>query len=145
MRKEMGIRMAGKRFHYEADRVAIEYPDGTILYVDKNVFNFRFNTIFQGTQKDVSEQFALHYEWRDVVRVNGKCYVEAFPISGKMDDADTYQIDDFLEAVSNKHNIKEDLIETYMMDGIDFDPKVLNFGAEDCGCYIDGVAEWKLR
>ena len=30
------------------------------------------------------------------------------------------------------------------MDGINFDPFILPYGAEECGCYINGVAEWMI-
>lgn len=82
------------------------------------------------------------YEWYDVVEVNGKYYCEIACITGEMDDEDTYQIDDFLEAVAEKHGVDVDDIKTYMMDNIDFDAETLQFGAESCGCYIDGMPEW---
>lgn len=53
-----------------------------------------------------------------------------------------YQLDDFYEAVAKKYSVDVDDIKTYMMDDIEFDPRMLPWGAEDCGCYIDGVAEW---
>lgn len=90
-------------------------------------------------------QPAVHvpvYEWRDVVSINGKHYCECFEISGEMDGDDTYQIDWFLESVAAKHGVDIDDVRTYMMDGIDFNPAGLEFGAEDCGCYIDGRPEW---
>lgn len=83
------------------------------------------------------------YEWWDVVEVNGKHYCEVFEISGEMDDPDTYQVDEFLEQVARKHNVDVDDIKTYTMDNIEFDPKDLKFGAECCGCWIDGVPEWE--
>ena len=82
------------------------------------------------------------YVWKDIVRIKGKDTAEVFPISGIMDDDTHYQIDDFLEAVADKYDVDTDDIETYMMDAIAFDPATVAFGAEDCGCYIDGVAEW---
>lgn len=81
------------------------------------------------------------FTWRDVVEIDGKYYAEEFPISGLMDSEDVYQIDDFLDSVGRKYNVYPGNIKTYMMDGIDFDPKKLNFGAESCGCYINGVPE----
>lgn len=84
------------------------------------------------------------YTWKDVVKVNGKITIEEFEISGKMDDEDTYQIDDFLVAVAQKYRVDVDDVETYMMDDIDFNPENLPYGAEECGCYINGVAEWLL-
>lgn len=85
---------------------------------------------------DVSE-----YVWYDIVSVNGKITAEMFPISGEMDEA-YYQIDDFLEAVAKKYGVETDEVKTYMMDGIDFDPKELPFGAEACGCYKNGELQF---
>lgn len=82
------------------------------------------------------------YTWKDIVKVNGKISAEEFEISGVMDDENTYQIDDFLESVANKYRVDVDDIKTYMMDDIEFNPQELPFGAEDCGCYINGKAEW---
>ena len=90
-------------------------------------------------------QPAVHvpvYEWRDVVEINGKHYCECFEISGEMDGDDAYQLDGFLEAVAEKYGVDVDDVQTYMMENIDFDPAGLEFGAEDCGCYIDGQPEW---
>lgn len=84
------------------------------------------------------------YTWKDVVKVNGKITTEEFEISGEMDDEDTYQIDDFLVAVAQKYGVDVGDVETYMMDDIDFNPENLPYGAEECGCYINGVAEWLL-
>ena len=84
------------------------------------------------------------YTWKDVVKVNGKISTEEFEISGVMDDEDVYQIDDFLEAVAQKYGVDVDNVETYMMDDIDFNPEELPYGAEECGCYINGIAEWLL-
>ena len=61
-----------------------------------------------------------------------------------MDDSDTYRIDDFMYAVAEKYGCGTDDIKTYMLDDIEFDGKELIFGAEACGCYIDGVAEWLI-
>ena len=84
------------------------------------------------------------YTWKDIVRINDMLYCEEFPISGEMDDPDTYRIDDFMNAVAEKYSCSTDDIETYMLDNIEFDPSDLPFGAEACGCYIDGVAEWEI-
>ena len=94
--------------------------------------------------KDIYEQSTVvnKYTWKDIVRINGKLYCEEFPISGEMDDPNTYRIDDFMKAVAEKHCCDTDDIETYMLDDIEFDGKRLIFGAEDCGCYINGVPEW---
>lgn len=81
------------------------------------------------------------YVWYDIVSVNGKITAERFPISGEMDD-EYYQIDDFLEAVAKKYCVEPDEVKTYMMDGIDFDPKGLPFGAEVCGCYKNGELQF---
>lgn len=85
---------------------------------------------------DVSE-----YVWYDIVSVNGKIAAEKFPISGEMDD-EFYQIDDFLEAVAKKYGVGPGEVKTYMMDGIDFNPKELPFGAEACGCYKNGELQF---
>lgn len=82
------------------------------------------------------------YEWWDVVEINGKHYCEVFEISGEMDDEMTFQIDDFLQSVAWKHGVDVDDIKTYRMDGIEFNPAGMTFGAECCGCWIDGVPEW---
>lgn len=84
------------------------------------------------------------YTWKDIVKVNGKITTEEFEISGVMDDEDVYQIDDFLEAVAQKYGVDVDNVETYMMDDIEFNPEELPYGAEECGCYINDVAEWLL-
>lgn len=83
----------------------------------------------------------FNYVWYDIVSVNGKITAEKFPISGEMDD-EFYQIDDFLEAVAKKYGVGLDEVNTYMMDGIDFDPKELPFGAEACGCYKNGELQF---
>ena len=83
------------------------------------------------------------FTWKDIVKIKGKVYAEEFKISGKM-DGDAYQIDDFIIAVAEKHGVEYDAIETYLMDDIEFNPKDLPFGAEDCGCYINGQPEWLI-
>ena len=89
------------------------------------------------------------YTWKDIVKINGITYAEEFEITGAVDflyevGVYVYQIDEFLESVAEKYGVDVDEVETYMMDGIEFDPSTMPFGAEDCGCYIDGVAEWLL-
>lgn len=85
------------------------------------------------------------YTWKDIVNVNGKIYAEEFPISGETDmDGEFYRIGDFLSSVANKHGVATDDVKTYMMDNIEFDPSTVPYGAEECGCYIDGTAEWLL-
>lgn len=86
-----------------------------------------------------------NYTWKDIIKVNEKIYAEEFPISGETDnDGNSYQIDDFLSSVAEKHGVTVDDIETYMMDAIEFDPKEVPYGAESCGCYINGTAEWLI-
>ncbi len=82
------------------------------------------------------------YEWKDIVCINGKIFAETFEISGKMDDETHYDISDFLNAVANKHSVDVDDVQTYMMDNIDFNPQLMPYGAEACGCYINGEPEW---
>lgn len=84
------------------------------------------------------------YEWRDVVEIAGKHYCECFEISGETDGDNVFRIDEFLEQVARKHNVDVGAITTYMMDDIVFDPAELDFGAEACGCYIDGQPEWLI-
>ncbi len=94
------------------------------------------------------------YTWKDIVRIDDKLYCEEFPISGEMDGPDTYCIGDFMKAVAEKHNCDTDDIETYMLGMTDvlgmsvisgeIISSGLEFGAEACGCYIDGVAEWEI-
>lgn len=94
---------------------------------------------------DIINEFKEHkFTWRDVVEINGKCYAEEFEISCIMENPDAYNLDDFYIAVAEKYNVDltKDEIKTYMMDNIDFNPTELEFGAEDCGCYIDGQPEW---
>lgn len=84
------------------------------------------------------------YMWRDIVEIKGTIYAEEFPISGQMDAADCYVIDSFLDAVAEKHNVNISDIKTYMLDDIVFNPIDMPYGAESCGCYIDGIPEWEL-
>jgi hypothetical protein len=88
----------------------------------------------------------VRYTWRDIVKINGKVYCEEFPISGKKDAEDIYQIDDFIEAVAKKHGVDTDDVETLTMNNnLDIgDIKDLEYGIEKCGCYINGIAEWLL-
>lgn len=85
---------------------------------------------------------SVTYTWKDVVLINGKCYAEEFEISGITDENNVYQIEDFLESVADKYGVDVDDVQTYMMDNIDFDPSELPWGAAECGCYIDGEAEY---
>lgn len=86
------------------------------------------------------------YTWKDIVKIGDKVFCEEFPISGDTDgDDEYYRIDDFMAAVAEKHGVDVDDIQTYMMDSdIEFEVEGLEFGAEDCGCYIDGIAEWVI-
>ena len=119
-------------------------PDEWTVLIDKYGDQYMLHDDFY-TEDGEAWQPYIHiptFEWRDVVEINGQHYVEKFEISGKMDDDTHYQIDDFLEQVARKHNVNTDDIKTYMMDDIEFNPQSLGLGAEDCGCYIDGVPEW---
>lgn len=84
------------------------------------------------------------YTWKDIVNVNGLISTEEFEISGEIDGNDFYIIDNFLNAVAKKYKVDIDDVKTYMMDDIEFNPNDLKFGAEECGCYINGIAEWLL-
>lgn len=86
----------------------------------------------------------MQYVWKDIVKVNGWISAEAYPISGKMTTDEHYEIDDFLSAVAKKYDVSPDDVQTYMMDNIEFDPSTVPFGAEACGCYVDGIAEWLI-
>jgi len=103
-----------------------------------------FHELVDNLFKSLESKYVKEYVWKDVVRINGKDTAEVFKISGAMDDVDVYQIDDFLKYVAEKYGVERDDIKTYMMDNIDFDPEAVEFGAEDCGCYIDSVAEWHI-
>ena len=85
------------------------------------------------------------YIWKDIMKIDDTIYAEEFEISGKLDGPDNYQIDNFLNAVADKYGVDTDRVKTYMVDNIKFDSKNLPFGAEECGCYINGVPEWLLR
>ena len=84
-----------------------------------------------------------HFTWKDIVQIDGKLYEEEFQISGLMDDENTYQIDEFLEAVAKKYDVSPENIKTYVMDNIQPSPMEFIL-AEDCGCYIDGTPEWYI-
>ena len=87
-----------------------------------------------------------------MVCIGGKVFAEEHPISGKTNGCGCdmyYEIDDFLEAVAKSHDCDVDDITTYMTDGNDFAPVFsvdgLEFGAESCGAYINGCAEWLIN
>ena len=130
----------------EFDKV-LDY--GKILESISDQFAKNWETLCGKTQTptDIYEESQVvnttKYTWIDIVKINGQIYCEEFPISGKMDGPDTYCIGDFMKAVAEKHNCDTDDIQTYMIDNIEFDPSGLPFGAEACGCYIDGIAEWE--
>lgn len=77
--------------------------------------------------------------WADIVEINGEFHAEMFQISGEMDDEKYYRIDDFIDSVANKYGVDADDVKTYMMDGIDFDPSTLPFGAECCGHHLFSI------
>ena len=89
----------------------------------------------------------MRYTWKDIVLVDGHVHAEEFPISGKMDDTHSYEIDDFLKAVAKKYDVDTDDVKTYTMDDIEFDPKAehLAFGIDKCGAYLDGIPEWEIE
>lgn len=89
----------------------------------------------------------IQYTWKDIVDIKGVVTAEEFPISGEIEELEgtVYKIDEFYDAVAEKYDVNKDDILTYMVDGIDFDPAGLPWGAEDCGCYIDGVPEWAIN
>lgn len=112
--------------------------------VDKYGVQYMLHDDFY-TEEGNSIQPTIHlsvFEWWDVVEIKGKHYCEVFEISGELDDPDTYQIDEFLQQVARKHCVDVDDIKTYMMDDIEFNPEGMKFGAESCGCWINGVPEW---
>lgn len=135
----------------EFDKV-LEY--GKILESISDQFAKNWETLCGKTQipQDIYEESQVvnttKYTWKDIVRIDDKLYCEEFPISGEMDDPNTYRIDDFMKAVAEKHNCDTDDIETYMLGMTDVSGEItgtgLEFGAEACGCYIDGVAEWLI-
>lgn len=89
-----------------------------------------------------------NYTWKDIVKIVGKLdqlFCEEFPISGEMYDKNTYKIGDFIRAVAEKHGVEPEEVDTYML-GADISGEIegsgLAFGPDECGCYINGVAEW---
>ncbi len=89
----------------------------------------------------------MKYTWKDVVKIGDNVYAEEHEISGETEGgilSQHYKVDDFFLAVSKKHMVNIDDIKTYMFDHIEFNPTGLEFGATDCGCYIDGTPEWLL-
>lgn len=88
----------------------------------------------------------IKYTWKDIVSINGVITAEEFPICGEIEalEGTVYKIDDFYDAVAEKYGVNRDDILTYMMDGINFNPNNLPWGAEECGCYIDGIPAWAI-
>jgi hypothetical protein len=89
----------------------------------------------------------MKYTWKDIVKIGDKVYAEEHEISGETEGgilSQHYKVDDFFLAVSKKYMVNIDDIKTYMFDNIEFNPTGLEFGATDCGCYIDGEPEWLL-
>ena len=84
------------------------------------------------------------YTWKDIVKINKNLFAEEFEISGEMADSATYCIDDFMYAVAAKYEVPVNSIQTYMLDNLEFNPAGLLWGPEQCGCYINGVAEWLI-
>lgn len=152
-----------EEFMEEIQREYMEYCTNTLCsfqeYLDENGFHgicyvcideFRgaeyldavyMNDLLSAEEYQEYLEDTTEYTWCDIVSVNGQIVAEEFPISGEMDD-EFYQIDDFLEAVAKKYGVGPDEVKTYMMDGIDFDPKELHFGAEACGCYKNGELQF---
>ena len=87
----------------------------------------------------------IKYTWKDIVKISKNYFAEEHEISGEMEDSATYHIDDFMYAVAAKYEVSVDDIQTYMLDNIEFDPAGLPWGTEECGCYINGVAEWLIE
>ncbi|MBS5143819.1 MAG: hypothetical protein KHZ91_13295 [Firmicutes bacterium] len=145
--------MECKRKYYQNDTYTLqEYLDGNgfqgSCYVCIDEFReaeyldaVYMNSLLSSEEYTQYLNDVSNYVWCDIVSVNGKIVAEEFPISGEM-DAEFYQIDDFLEAVAKKYGVEPDEVKTYMMDGIDFDPKELPFGAESCGCYKNGELQF---
>lgn len=128
-------------------------PDSKQKAIDKDIFNLlvAMTKRMEELGKEVEElrKPAIQdiYTWKDIVKINDKIYTEEFPISGKKDynnEQTIYEIDNFLQAVAKKHGVDVDDVKTYMMDNIEFDARELPYGAESCGCYINGVPEWVL-
>lgn len=111
-------------------------------YIDCSSCDCKDGCFGKSFVKDTLNEFKKHhFTWKDIVQVNGKLYEEEFMISGLMDDKNTYQIDDFLEAVAKKYDVSPKDIKTYTMDNIPLNSTEIIL-AGDCGCYIDGTPEW---
>lgn len=124
-------------------------PDSKQKAIDKDIFNLlvAMTKRMEELEKEMEEMNKTTYTWKDIVKINDKIYTEESPISGKKDynnEQTIYEIDNFLEAVAKKHGVDVDDVKTYMMDNIEFDARELPYGAESCGCYINGVPEWVL-
>ena len=121
-------------------------PDSKQKAIDKDIFNLlvAMTKRMEELEKKMEEMNKTTYTWRDIVKIGDNIYAETFPISGEMDGGRHYQINEFLKAVAQKHDVDVDDVKTYMMDDIEFDARELPYGAESCGCYINGVPEWVL-
>lgn len=127
-------------------QVCLFYSDKTKVLVSKKDFDRAFGAIINASKEEVLKDFAVEagHTWKDIVCINGEIFAEEFSISGKMDNDEVYQVDEFIESVAKKHGVSADEVETYMLDNIEFDPEEVPFGAEECGCYINGIAEWLI-
>lgn len=85
----------------------------------------------------------MKYTWKDIVVIGDIVSPEEHEISGELDD-NHYILDDFFKAVAEKFDVDENEIETLLMDDVNIDVSKLPYGHEECGCYINGVAEWLL-
>ena len=134
--------------NYNADTHFVDYLFGATTMENRiDEYEESIREIVRAYEKrnNITERIVENvYTWKDIVEINGKHYAEEHIISGEMDNEDIYQIDSYLEAVADKHNVDVDDIKTYMMDDIEFNPKEMPYGAEDCGCYINGIAEWLI-
>lgn len=88
-----------------------------------------------------------NYTWKDLICVNGQVYAEEFPVDCPNEN-EPANCDNFLEHVRKKYNTDE--FKTYTFDGeefapSDYDKSKLPYGAEACGLYINGVAEWLIE
>ena len=144
----VNVKIADWKF-VNCNRVKLIYDDGSFLYITRKAFNCSWKSITGGvlTKADVIHAYALQYLWKDIIKIGDKIYAEMFPISGDMDDDETFRIDEFISLAAGKYGVNEEDIQTYMLDGIEFDANALKlpFGAEMCGCYINGIPEWEIE
>lgn len=126
--------------------IVLFYSDGVKVLISEKTFYIYFLAITHLSREKLLKHCSIeeNYVWKDIVCINGEVFAEEFSISGEMDNDEVYQVDDFIESVAKKHGVSPDEVETYMLDNIEFDPAEVSFGAEECGCYINGVAEWLI-